>query len=137
MKTMQQVLTILVATLSITACSKWNQDPLAGQSDLLRNPQETPREQEKPKNPESDASVRVDTVSFYNFSEGTSGEFEITARVLRSDYTYEIIVDNLDQFPGAKYNAVTKKFSWNPPLGTVSQAAGNILHKSLKIIAYA
>ena len=137
MKTMQQVLMILVVFLSITACSKWNQDPLTGQSDLLRDPQQAPKEQEKPKDPESDASVKVDTVSFYNYTEGVEGEFEISARVLRPDFTYEIVVDNLDQFPGAVYNPSTKRFTWTPPRGTVSESDGVVLHRSLKVIAYA
>jgi hypothetical protein len=137
MKNILQVLSVVLIFTAVSGCSKWNQDPMAGQSDLLKNPQNSPQGPEKPQPPEPNDSVRVDTVDFFSFREGETGEFEISARVLRADYTFEIVLDNIDEFPGAVFDAKTGKFTWNVVTGTLPPGSQDRVNKSLHVVAYA
>jgi hypothetical protein len=121
---------LLIATLS--GCGSWNQDPLAGKDEAFKNGQQKPTLPEAPKPIDSNA-VRLDTVDFYKFREGTSGEFAMSARILEAGYTPVIYIDNMADFPGASYNASNGKFSWTPPPGTVSGDSGLEESRALKV----
>ncbi len=63
--------------------------------------------------------VRIDSVDFFSFKEERSDSFEIAVRVLDSDYETEILIDHLEDLPGATFNATKGVFSWQPQRGTV------------------
>ncbi|RYZ79024.1 MAG: hypothetical protein EOP06_27945, partial [Proteobacteria bacterium] len=112
--------TLLIASVcaaSVVGCSKWNQDPMTGQSADTRNGNpNAPEESIKPGS--NSENIRIDTVDFYRFQEQLPGSFVITARVLIADATYRINIENLDSFQGATFDEATGTFAWTPPAGT-------------------
>jgi len=121
MKKRNLVFSILISLLFFTACSTDNKDFLfGGKSDPLADKDNTMEEgTEQPSVPVSEKpvpseSVKIDTVEFYSFTVGTKDEFKIGVRALLADYTTEIQIANMNEFPGATYDAATGIFSWNP-----------------------
>lgn len=123
---------LMLAVLGGCGGSGWNQDPLAGKDDAFKNAKPRPTLPEAPKPVESDA-VRVDTVDFYNFIEGVSGEFVIGARILEPGYAVKILVENLADFPGASFDETAGKFAWTPEVGTVATQNGLQEERTLKV----
>lgn len=109
--------------MMLAACQgSWNQDPLAGKSDLLNKTKAPAPPVGAPKPQRSDAVlVDVNADTFY-FQEGKSGEIAISSRVLLSDYVGTMEIQNMGDFPGAKFDAAAGKFLWTPPVGTVDDA---------------
>lgn len=103
------------------ACSpNWHQDPLANRDKALQNGQAKPGEPQKPEGVRSD-EVRLQYPEVFSFQEGIPGEFTLVGRILLPGYTPTIVIENLDEFPGAVFDAATGKFSWTPPAGTVKR----------------
>ncbi|MBC7371741.1 MAG: hypothetical protein H7326_09255 [Bdellovibrionaceae bacterium] len=118
MKTMQQVFTILVVMLSISACSKWGQDPLAGEPLAQTDKRDGPTG-EKPRPGTNSDNIRIDTVPTFGFQEETEGSFVIEARMLVPDYTTSIDIPNISEFAGATFDPNSGRFTWTPAVGTV------------------
>jgi hypothetical protein len=116
-KTSLTLIQIVVCFLFVTsACSKWNQDPLQEKNSLLEQGTDKPKVPESPKPLKSDA-IRIDSVDLFSFVEGKPDEFAIAARILIQGYQARIEIGNLDQFPGALFDANTGKFTWEPQVG--------------------
>lgn len=111
------VLFALAMTLS-AGCSL-KQDPLAGRSEDLRNAKKPGPQPEKPAPVETDNLV-IDAPDAVTFSEGVSNEFQMRTRVLLPEYDQvDLLVENIDAFPGATFDAATGVFRWTPPAGIV------------------
>jgi hypothetical protein len=132
MKNFNSIFSTLLVVAILTGCGSWKQDPLADKDEAFKNAQQKPTLPEAPKPTDSNA-VRLDTVDFYKFREGVAGEFTMTARVLEAGYTPVIYIDNMSDFPGASYNASNGKFTWTPPMGTVSGDNGLEESRALKV----
>lgn len=134
MKNIKFSICIAVIMGTLTGCggSKWNQDPLAGKDKAFKEGKPAPTLPQAPKPVESGA-VRVYTVEFYHFSEGEMGKFPIAARILETGYTATIYLENIEDFPGATFDAADGKFSWTPPTGTVGSGGDLQVERVLKI----
>lgn len=106
-------------------------DPLAKQSEDVKNG-ESPKKPQPPKpKPLSQDILTVDSSDFYAFREGVEQEITISARNFFDDSTYEIEVSNLGDFKDAVVDRIpgdtkskqvaTLKFKWTPPVGFVIQ----------------
>ncbi len=106
-----------------TACQGGlKQDPLAGQPEHIR--QGVPPELDKkpePARPVQQESLRIDTQEFYDFRESEEGSVVLQGRALTPGVEYELIVENLQDFPGATLEPVDPKnpmagltFKWTP-----------------------
>ncbi len=143
MKNIIYFLSAILVIGALSGCaSQWNQDPLADKNSVLKAGQEKPTIPEAPK-PIDSNSVIVDAVDLYSFREGTIGEVSITARILVNDYVPTMSVENISDFPGANFTVVsydqinrllTAKFTWTPPLGTVSGNNGFEEKKDIKVL---
>ncbi len=123
MKNTQYIFSTLLVVATLSGCGSWKQDPLAGKDEAFRNAQQEPTLPESPK-PIDSAAVRLETVDFYKFREGVTGDFQMLARILEAGYTATIHIDNMADFPNAQFVASTGKFTWTPDLGTVSGDKG-------------
>jgi len=105
----------------LPACSSnWQQDPLAHKDRALQNGQQKPSDPQKPEGVRSD-EVRLQYPEVFTFQEGIHGEFTLVGRILLPGYTPTIVIENMDEFPGAVFDAATGKFSWTPAVGTVKR----------------
>jgi hypothetical protein len=135
---MKNILNLTCAAVVVGAlvgCSSgWNQDPLANKNGKLQQGQENPTKDEKPKGVGSDTVRLIKAPEVFAFEEGQAGEFVLTGRVLEKGYAPLIIISNLSDFPGARFDANTGKFFWTPPFGTVSANVGDTTEvKVLKV----
>jgi hypothetical protein len=111
MKT-QKAIALSVLLLGLSACGKWAQDPKIPKG----LPTATPADHSKPLR--SDA-VRVIGPKEISYEEGVATEVELVGRVFVEGYKAEIQFDNLNEFPGARYDVKTNKFTWTPPRGYI------------------
>jgi hypothetical protein len=114
--------TLLAAlvSLAVSACST-KQDPLAGQSDRLRNAQPPAN---KPGAPGeiSNSNLLIDGPSSVTFEEGVETHFTLAPRSLLEDYDQAFInIENIGDFAGAQFDPATGVFSWTPPSGTTGR----------------
>lgn len=124
-KSMKQPMSIslglLAATIAMIAgvATGCQQDPFANKSEQIRNgiPPELQKEP-TPEKPRDKDALRIDSLDFYSFKEQVESEFTITGRVLEPNGTFELSIDNMKEFPGAKFDAKTGNFKWTPPRDT-------------------
>lgn len=117
-KTMTVLALSFAALAALSACSL-NQDPYQEKSDSIKNgiPPELDREPPVPKPMASDA-LRLDSNDFYTMKEQVEGEVQISGRVLHAGATFELSIDNLQEFPGATFDPTSGVFKWTPPKDT-------------------
>lgn len=134
----QKALALSALLLGLSACGKWTQDPFAGKDSRFRNTVPTATKPDFTKPLPSDA-VRVLSPKFASFEEGNPTEFQILGKVYIEGYNVDLVFENLADFPGAKYDAKTGKFTWTPPRGFVDSAKGGdvTLERTLNISATA
>jgi hypothetical protein len=134
MKNIQSLIIMVLAVASLAACSKWNQDPMAGQDQQIKNGLPNPGG-EAPKPGTSSDNIRIDTVKFYRFQEQTQGNFKISARVLMDGYTVAIVIDNLADFPGATFTEADG-FTWTPGFGTTAGTDSLVKDLIVHVVAH-
>ncbi|WP_413287512.1 hypothetical protein [Bdellovibrio sp. HCB337] len=124
---------LLVGTLA-GCSSSWDQDPLAKKNALFKDAQQEPTVDEKP-DATSSENIRLDVPQNITFREGVEGEFTMKSRILKGGFATRILIENLNDFQGARYDATSGKFVWTPPAGTVTGANGNTTEaKILKVL---
>jgi hypothetical protein len=109
------VLSVLIVQ---TGCSNWKQDPLADQDGILGNGTDKPVKEETEKPLSSDA-VRIVSDDFLRFKENEELSFTIGVKNLLAGYSAELNIDNMAEFPGAKFNSSKGIFTWRPSKGTI------------------
>ena len=120
---MKSILISSLIAVGLIAGCKTTQDPLANQSQQVRNG--IPPEKAvviPPARPIKEDALRIDVDNFYNFKVGVTGSFNITGRVLMPidghdpvlGQDFQIEVENLSEFNGAKFDSTTGEFSWTP-----------------------
>lgn len=122
---------------AVSACSM-KQDPFADKSEEIRNgvPPEADRPGPVPKPRRSDA-LRIDTTTdFYTFKEQVESEFTISGRVLDANPQFELSIDNLKDFPGAKFDPKTGSFKWMPPRETTGTDYGVPKRLQVRLTAF-
>lgn len=109
----------------LTSCGGGvNQDPLASQPDQIRNG--IPPQLDKkpaPPTPIQQEALRIDAPAYHDFYEAKEGSVIIKGRVLMPGAEFEILIANIDDFPGAVVSMVDPqnpmagvKFTWTPPV---------------------
>lgn len=144
------VLGLCVWAIFAQGCAKLKQDPMADQSEDVRNPQ-IPHEKPSPTPVVVDSSgiLQIDTDDFYTLKEGKPAEFDVTGRVLVPvdgheavlGVDYIITIDNLADFKDATFDGATGKFKWTPQVGVseseyAKQMTMKVSIKMLKGFAY-
>ncbi len=126
---------VLCVTMLLTAgCGNmFEQDPLKKKSDAIKNATD-PGHRPKPAEPRPSEAVRINSAEFYSFKEGRTDTFSLSLNVLIKDYTGELEITNLNEFPGAVFT--NGEFVWTPPKGIVR--AGELYSEiPLKVAAVA
>ncbi len=109
-------------------CGNFNQDPLKDYPDNIRNGVPPSEVQTKPdRSPLCKECYRFDVDDIVEMSEGQPLSVEIGARVFVPIKSLDIQIDNLSDFPGAKFTEIAPvaptpmakkyKFTWTPPIG--------------------
>lgn len=119
---------IFAMAFSLVGASCSKQDPLASQSEDVRNG--TPPSQKPDTAPPPDEGLlRVRAEDYISFQEDVEGKTKITGALLQSigghepvaGQDFEVIITNLSDFGGAAYDAVTGEFKWKPAKGFTEQ----------------
>ncbi len=111
------LLAALVMSFSFVSCG-WKENPLQDQTEGVK--QAKPGDvSEKPQGDEEKA-LRIDTEDFFNFTEELTSQFYIKGMVYIDKADFEISIENMDQFPGAKFNTTDNVFEWTPPAGFIT-----------------
>ena len=118
MKNLSLYTLIIFLGLSQSYCG-FKQDPLADKPTSIQDAK-PPAGKVDPIPVVPSDLVRIDSVDFFSFKEERSDSFDIAVRVLDSDYETEILIDHLEDLPGATFDAVKGVFSWQPQKGTVT-----------------
>lgn len=134
---------ILVFGFSTTSCGKGgivnpfgSDDPLYGKPDFIRNA--GPGNQKPgPGTLREEEIIISSNQSSFIFQEDVSTEIKISGRVLRPDYNLKLVIENMDEFPGASFDAATGAFTYLPKIGSVPESAANGLETLLKVQAIA
>jgi hypothetical protein len=124
---------VFLGTVAATGCGGWSQDPMSGKDGKLKDgwPFPTKPVGTKPVNPEM---IQITAPYFVSYEEEKERKFEILVRVLEADYTADLEIENLSEFPGATYDVNDNMFSWRPDKGYVeSMGVGVSVLKILKI----
>ena len=115
---MKNVLLVLSVVLVFSGCSNWKQDPLSDKDNILGTGSGKPVELVEPKPLSSDA-IRIISQDFLRFKEGVELSFNILTKNLLPGYGTELVIDNMSDFPGAKFVASTGVFTWKPTKGSI------------------
>lgn len=112
---MQRYIVAVVATSSILAACGMEQNPLAGKP-VGVSPEEG-RTKPTPDPLKSD-SLRLDSsAARFIFQETVSSTFTISGRSLEEFEQAELVIENMQDFPGAQFDVQTGEFKWSPPRG--------------------
>ena len=133
MKT-RRLLAILILGGWFLGCG-WQQNPLDGKGDILKDARPTGGSSEKPKGDSSDL-IYIDAPDAVTFVEGKSEILSVETHISQPGFTnVDMVIDNMSDFRGASYDGRTKKFEWAPPLGTVTDGLSARLELNLHVTA--
>lgn len=135
---MKAILALLASVLLLSSC-EFQQDPLSGASDVVRNGRLPDTSKPVSESPYPKEALQIDSPSVVNGRVGNPVEFQIGGRVAVEGVTYTISVDNLNEFPGATFDKSKGLFSWVPKKDTVGSvpSAEFTLRVSLVTVATA
>ncbi len=120
---------LLIVLGSVLVSCGFAQDPLKGLSDELRQAG-PPGKKVDPSKPLPSNSVLLE-VPTATFVEGETKTIVLSARVLLPGYEAPLIViENLNDFAGATFDAATGDFTWTPAVGTTQGKNGKFLELS-------
>jgi hypothetical protein len=102
----------------VTACSM-NQDPMAGQSESVRNGVPPSEVRQKPAaDPLFADSLRIRTsVEVFQFQETIESVYSISGQALLASKDPVLEITNLSEFPGATFDEKNGTFKWTPTKG--------------------
>lgn len=123
--TSKLVFPVLAIAGFLSANTGCQQDPYADKPETIRRgiPPEADKEPPVAK-PVVKEALRIDSSDFYSFKEGVESEISISGRVLLPNTPFDLDFENLKDFPGAKFDATTGVFKWNPPRETTGNDYG-------------
>src|SRR5262245_32236147 len=94
------------------------QDPYKDKPDNIKNAR--PPQMQKSIPEVSDKDLVIDSPSpRYNLRETREVKIQLVAKVLRPDLSATVVIENLEEFPGATFDAATTTFTWTPPVGFI------------------
>ncbi len=120
---MKLFVALLASTFLLSACGGFNQDPIEGAPDAVRNGQ--PPEFGKPvqEKPYPKEALQIDVPAFVNGFVDSPMEIKIEGRVAVPGVAYQLTILNLAEFEGATFNPSTGDFKWTPGKSIVGSAA--------------
>ena len=123
MKKITLLLAVLVSSGFLASCG-WKENPLDGRGDILKQARPDGSGNEKPGGSDNAKTFVFDAPNAVNFVEGTKTELTLGVRSTEPGIKkIDLTIANMSDFPGASYDAPSKKFSWTPPFGTVANGA--------------
>lgn len=111
---MKVLLTLLTSVLFLSACDM-QQDPLANASDQVREGHLPDTNKPVPEKPIAQDGLVVDAPERVNARVGSEVQFKVGGRVMIPGVTFKMLILNLADFPGAKFDEAKGEFSWTPP----------------------
>lgn len=128
---MKVLLALLTSVLFLTAC-EMQQDPLANASDQVRNGHLPDTNKPVPEKPIPQDGLLVDAPDRVNARVGSEVQFKVGGRVMIPGVTFKMMILNLADFPGAKFDEATGEFSWTPAKALLGSLPN--LGMSLKVV---
>lgn len=110
------ILAALMMSLGLVSCGKEN--PLSGKDQGVQEAT-PPANSEKPQG-DDEKALRIDTDDFYSFTEEQDNQYQIKGIVLIAKADFELSIENLADFPDAKFDPATGVFEWMPPNGFIT-----------------
>ncbi len=126
-RTWLKVTTIIAAGLTIASCGKnpFEKDPLVDQPQWVKDAVPGARKVDRELG-EKDWVINADNgASYFAFAEGVESQATVNATMLVGGYTWEVFVENKDDFKDSKFEPNGKDwvFTWKPPLNIVPSTA--------------
>lgn len=128
---MKVLLALLTSVLFLSAC-EMQQDPLANASDQVRNGHLPDTNKPVPEKPIPQDGLLVDAPERVNARVGSEVQFKVGGRVMVPGVTFKMMVLNLADFPGAKFDESTGEFFWTPSKALLGSLPN--LAMSLKVV---
>ena len=123
-----------LTSVSLLGCG-WQQNPLDGKGNILKEARPNSGGGEKPKGDSSDL-IYIDAPDAVTFIEGKKEALSVETHISQPGFTnVDLVIDNMSDFRGASYDGRSKKFEWAPPLGTVTNGLSINLELSLHVTA--
>ncbi len=120
--------------VGLSGCG-WQQNPLDGKGNILKEARPNTGGGEKPKGDSSDL-IYIEAPDAVTFIEGKKETISVETHISQPGFTnVDLVIDNMSDFRGASYDGRLKKFEWAPPLGTVTDGLSINLELSLHVTA--
>lgn len=138
----------LVAVALTASCAKFNQDPLKGYPDSVRNGVKPDERQPKPdRKPISKEGYRLIYKGAMDFTVGQEVTHELSAEVYEEVESFDVVFDNLSSFAGATFEEVEVlppppdaprikkyKLTWTAPIGVTGDSTVATLPMLFKFV---
>lgn len=109
---MKVLIALLTSVLFLTSC-EFQQDPLANAPVEVKSNNPPVSKPEAPKACPKEA-LQVDAPTYVNGRVGEEVKVLVSGRTMIDGLEYEIKVDNMKEFPGAKFDSAKGQFTWVP-----------------------
>jgi hypothetical protein len=129
---MKLFIALIASLLLVTACST-EQDPLKGASDEVANGNRPDTNKPIAEKPLDKMNLQIDAPSVVNAAVGSEVVFNISGRVLVPGVEFILYIDNLDSFPGAKFDSTTGDFTWTPTREVIGRQVSTEIMLSITI----
>ncbi|NUN04789.1 MAG: hypothetical protein HUU57_03410 [Bdellovibrio sp.] len=123
---MKFLIVILAGMMLLSGC-EMEQNPIKGAPDTIVNGKPPEAQKPKPEDPFDKEALQIDAPDFINGRVGSSLGFKIQGRVMVEGLDFDLTIDNLGEFPDAKYDPVTGDFVWTPTKVKVGSANSVLL----------
>ncbi len=132
MNTMKMIALVSMCMI-LNACNT-NQDPLTNAPDAIKNgvpPTNKPGQSEEPL---SKVALQIDAPSVVNGRVGSITEIKIQGRVLIPGVGFKLQIENMAQFPGATFDAVSGVFKWTPTKDAIANGVDGQFNLEILLI---
>jgi hypothetical protein len=119
----------------VSGCSKLQQNPFTNVDQYLKDPVPPGYKPDPGATPMKSDELRIDADEFYSTTEGDTTTFQISGRVLTPidgqtpvlGKQFQLQIENLGDFPGARFDGKTGAFEWTPQPGFVEEGTKRIV----------
>lgn len=129
---MKSIQVLILVALAVGLGCSFKQDPLAEKADVIKDAQKPAPPAQKP-DPIDSQALTIEAPLHIGVIEGGTAHITITSRVNMSDYNAPaLVIENMDAFPGAKFDPVTHEFTWTPAVGMSGDDIGRQMYLNIR-----